>query len=131
MIKYSKARCSMRRYGLRAPAAYLLAGLGVSLPTGRFFAIRSAVAAGLAVALISKGTAALQEAEMLDIKPIAGSNTDLLGIYPSIQTVVAQLAVLLLIAGSMYLSLRAHKKAVVRFSESALAPFLASTWFVT
>ncbi|GIZ53896.1 cystathionine gamma-synthase [Noviherbaspirillum aridicola] len=103
--------------------AYLLAGLGLGivilaviaflmlrtsarLPISQFFAVSSALVAVLAVVLIGKGVAALQEAGMLDITPIAAPSIDLLGIYPSLQTMLAQLLVLLVVAGSMALNYR-------------------------
>jgi high-affinity iron transporter len=97
---------------------YLLSGLGVGvvilsgiawmmlrtstrLPIGRFFAISAALVAMLAVVLIGKGVGALQEAGMLDITPIAGPSIDLLGISPSLQTVTAQIIVVLILLISM------------------------------
>jgi len=105
---------------------YLLAGLGVGivilsgiawmmlrtstrLPIGRFFAISAALVAVLAVVLIGKGVAALQEAGLLDITPIAGPSIDLLGIYPSLQTVMAQMIVALIVLISMVLNARSQK----------------------
>ncbi len=97
---------------------YLLSGLGVGvvilngiawmmlrtstrLPIGRFFAISAALVAMLAVVLIGKGVGALQEAGLLDLTPIAGPSIDLLGISPSLQTVAAQIIVVLIILISM------------------------------
>jgi high-affinity iron transporter len=71
------------------------------LPIGRFFAISAALVAMLAVVLIGKGVGALQEAGMLDITPIAGPSIDLLGISPSLQTVTAQIIVVLILLISM------------------------------
>lgn len=105
---------------------YLLAGLGIGivilggiawmmlrtstrLPIGRFFAISAALVAVLAVVLIGKGVAALQEAGLLDITPIAGPSIDLLGIYPSLQTVMAQMIVALIVLISMVANARAQK----------------------
>jgi high-affinity iron transporter len=105
---------------------YLLAGLGIGivilggiawmmlrtstrLPIGRFFAVSAALVAVLAVVLIGKGVAALQEAGLLDITPIAGPSIDLLGIYPSLQTVMAQMIVALIVLISMVLNARSQK----------------------
>lgn len=105
---------------------YLLAGLGVGivslggiawimlrtstrLPIGRFFAISAALVAVLAVVLIGKGVAALQEAGLLDITPIAGPSIDLLGIYPSLQTVMAQVIVASIVLISMVMNARSQK----------------------
>jgi len=107
--------------------SYLLAGLGVGivilaviafvmlrtsarLPIGQFFAVSSALIAVLAVVLMGKGVAALQEAGMLDVTPLDLPSVDLLGIYPSMQTVLAQIVVLLVVAGSMFLNAYGNRK---------------------
>jgi high-affinity iron transporter len=106
--------------------AYLLAGLGLGvvllglvawimlrtstkLPVGRFFAISSALVAVLAVVMVGKGVAALQEAGVLGITPIAGPSLDLLGIHPSLQTTLAQLAVVAVIVVSMLFNARSSR----------------------
>lgn len=105
---------------------YLLAGLALGtvilgvvalvmlrtsakLPIGKFFAISSALVAVLAVVLTGKGVAALQEAGMLDITPIAGPSLDLLGIYPSLQTVAAQMVVAFIVIVGMVFNARSQK----------------------
>lgn len=107
--------------------AYLLAGLGLGivilaalafimlrtsarLPISQFFAVSSALVAVLAVVLIGKGVAALQEAGMLDVTPVAAPSIDLLGIYPSLQTMLAQLLVLLVVMGSVAMNYRMNGK---------------------
>lgn len=106
---------------------YLLAGLGTGilalaviafvmlrtssrLPIAQFFAISSALVAVLAVVLIGKGVAALQEAGMLSVTPLSMPQIDLLGIYPSVQTIVAQIIVVLIVTASIVLNLRSQKK---------------------
>jgi len=105
---------------------YLLAGLGLGivllglvawimlrtstrLPIGRFFAISSGLVAVLAVVLVGKGVAALQEAGVLGITPIAGPSLDLLGVHPSLQTTAAQLAVVGVIVLSMLFNSRSSR----------------------
>lgn len=107
--------------------AYLLGGLGLGivilsvlafvmlrtsarLPISQFFAISSVLVAILAVVLIGKGVAALQEAGMLDVTPIAGPSVDLLGVYPSMQTMAAQITVLLVVTTSMFFNAYANKR---------------------
>ncbi|HEY0845361.1 MAG TPA: FTR1 family protein, partial [Noviherbaspirillum sp.] len=107
--------------------AYLLGGLGLGiailgvvafimlrtssrLPIGQFFAISSALVAVLAVVLVGKGVAALQEAGMLDVTPIAAPSVDLLGVYPSLQTIAAQLAVLVVVIASMSFNAYANRR---------------------
>lgn len=106
---------------------YLLAGLAVGvvilgvvtaimlrtsarLPIGRFFAASSALIAILAVVLVGKGVAALQEAGMLHVSPLALPRIDLLGIYPSRQTISAQLLVLVVVLASYGYNLYSQRK---------------------
>lgn len=58
----------------------------------------------LAVVLIGKGSAALQEAGYLPVTPWPGlPRSELLGIYPTRETIVAQLVmVALLVAGFLW-----------------------------
>jgi high-affinity iron transporter len=79
------------------------------LPIGKFFAFSSALVAILSVVLIGKGVAALQEAGWLGITPVAIPKIDLLGIYPSQQTILAQAAILLIIVLSYGFNLRSQK----------------------
>jgi high-affinity iron transporter len=89
--------------------AWIMLRTSARLPIGRFFAVSSALVAVLAVVLIGKGVAALQEAGMLDVTPIAIPNVDLLGIYPSLQTVAAQVIVALIVVVSMLMNSRPPK----------------------
>ncbi|WP_151633555.1 cytochrome c/FTR1 family iron permease [Noviherbaspirillum aerium] len=79
------------------------------LPIGKFFAVSSALVALLSFVLIGKGVAALQEAGVLDVYPVAAPSIDLLGIYPTLQSLLAQLAVVLVIAASMIFNARANR----------------------
>ncbi|WP_313920738.1 FTR1 family protein [Tahibacter sp.] len=65
------------------------------LPIAQFFSWSSLLIAVLAVVLAGKGVAALQEAGWVAVQPIDGPRLALLGIYPSLQPVLAQLAVLI------------------------------------
>ncbi|WP_334119638.1 FTR1 family protein [Limnobacter sp.] len=105
--------------------AYLLLGMGAAilvliilacvllrtsakLPIGQFFAASSALIGLLSVVLIGKGVAALQKVGIFDITPVAAPQIDLLGIYPSMQTLVAQLLIVLVIAISVGLNIRSQ-----------------------
>ncbi|ODP37478.1 iron permease [Sphingomonas turrisvirgatae] len=75
-----------------AVIAFVMLRYSRTLPIGKFFAYSSALIAVLAVVLIGKGSAALQEAGYLPITPWAGlPRSELLGIYPTRETIVAQL----------------------------------------
>jgi high-affinity iron transporter len=65
------------------------------LPIGKFFAFSSALVAVLAVVLAGKGVAALQEAGMLGIRPLSWlPRISMLGLFPTVQTLTAQLVTL-------------------------------------
>ena len=73
------------------------------LPITQFFSLSSILIAVLAVVLAGKGVAGLQEAGLLSITPFAGApRSDLLGLYPTLQTLLAQaLAVFAIAVGFM------------------------------
>ena len=66
------------------------------MPIGKFFSISSILVAVLAVVLAGKGVAGLQEAGWLGASPIMAPRIELLGMYPSAETVLAQIVVLLI-----------------------------------
>jgi high-affinity iron transporter len=69
---------------------------GLRLPLKQFFAISSAVMFVLAFVFTGKGIAALQEAGKVGITPVPFPRIDLLGIYPTLETLAAQLALVLI-----------------------------------
>lgn len=65
------------------------------LPITQFFSWSSILIAILAVVLAGKGVSGLQEAGLLSITPLpAAPRSDLLGLYPTTQTLLAQLVML-------------------------------------
>ena len=64
------------------------------MPIGKFFSFSSVLVAALAVVLVGKGVAGLQEAGWLTATPVTGPRLPVLGLYPTIQTYAAQLAML-------------------------------------
>ncbi len=81
--------------GAAALAAIAVAMLRFSqrLPIGKFFSYSSALVAILAVVLAGKGVAALQEAGLMSIHPLAAlPRVSLLGLFPTLQGIAAQLA---------------------------------------
>jgi high-affinity iron transporter len=88
--------------------AYVMLRTSAKLPIGQFFAASSALIGILAVVLMGKGVAALQKVGIFDITPVAVPQIDLLGIYPSMQTLVAQLLIVLVIAISVGLNIRSQ-----------------------
>ena len=81
-----------------AAALVLLAGIALAmfrfsrrLPIAKFFAYSSALIAVLAVVLAGKGVAALQEAGLVAVTPIAAApQIAILGIYPTSEGLAAQ-----------------------------------------
>ncbi len=91
--------------------AWAMLRFSARLPVGEFFRYSSALIAILAVVLAGKGVAALQEAGMIDIAPLATfPRIPVLGLFPTWETVVAQLLVVAIVAaGAWYNGRRARK----------------------
>jgi high-affinity iron transporter len=105
------------------PRAWLLGGIGTGaltlallawllmrtsrrLPLGKFFSASSGLIALLAVVLTGKGIAALQEAGWIGVLVAPLPRIELLGIYPTWQSVAAQLVVALVLAAGYTTNLR-------------------------
>lgn len=76
-----------------ALTAFLLLRFSMRLPIGKFFSISSMLIAVLAVVLVGKGVAALQEAGWVSQEFVHGPRVDWLGIYPTLQSLVSQLGI--------------------------------------
>jgi len=76
--------------------AWLVFRYSVRLPLRQFFSVTGILMFVLALVFAGKGVAALQEAGYLPVSPVPFPRVDLLGIYPNIQGLVLQLALLLL-----------------------------------
>ena len=78
--------------------AWLMLRYSRKLPIAQFFRYSSALIAVLAVVLIGKGIAAIQEAGLIGITPLLHvPRIEVLGLYPSVQVVIAQAIVLVVI----------------------------------
>jgi high-affinity iron transporter len=82
---------------LLAVIAVAMLRFSKKLPIGKFFAYSAALVAVLAVVLAGKGVAALQEAGMLGVLPLGSLRVPLLGLYPTLQGIATQLAVVLIL----------------------------------
>lgn len=83
---------------LLAAIAWAMLRYSRSLPIGKFFAYSSVLIAILAVVLAGKGAAALQEAGLIDITPVAHMpRLSMLGIFPSLQPLLLQFLVLVVL----------------------------------
>lgn len=86
--------------------AWLLLRTSRRLPLGKFFSASSALIALLAVVLTGKGIAALQEAGWIGVRLAPLPRIELLGIYPTWQSLAAQLVVALVLAVGYSTNLR-------------------------
>jgi high-affinity iron transporter len=85
------------------------------MPFGTFFAVSAVLMAVLAVVLAGKGVAALQEAGWVSITLVPAPRVDLLGIHPTLEGLVAQVAVLVvLVAGFAWNARSARELAAAR-----------------
>lgn len=83
--------------------AWVLMRTSRRLPLGTFFSASSALIAVLAVVLTGKGVSALQEAGWIAVTPVSAPHFEWLGIFPTSQTLLAQLGVIvLLVAGYLF-----------------------------
>jgi high-affinity iron transporter len=60
------------------------------LPIGKFFSVSSILIAVLAVVLAGKGAEALQEAGILSVQTLPLPRIELVGLFPSVQTLLLQ-----------------------------------------
>lgn len=89
-----------------AAVAYWMLRMSKRLPIGQFFSISSILIAVLAVVLVGKGVAALQEAGWVGQALVAAPRIDWLGVYPSWQSLLAQLFVAVVAVGGFYFNAR-------------------------
>jgi high-affinity iron transporter len=93
-----------------AVVAWLIARFSVRLPLRAFFSVSSVLLAVMAVVFAGQGIAALQEAGKLAANRVDFPSIPLLGIYPNMQGLALQLAlVALIVIGFVYM--RASRRA--------------------
>ena len=80
-----------------AAITWVLLRTSQQLPIGTFFSASSAVIAVLAIVLTGKGVAALQEAGWVSVNIAPLPRFDILGVFPTWQTLAAQAAVIVFI----------------------------------
>lgn len=86
------------------------------LPVAQFFSWTSILIAVLAVVMAGKGIAALQEAGWLAVSLVDFPRITLLGIYPTLQTLIAQVLVLIVLVAGFVIN--ARRKASAGTSEA-------------
>ncbi|MDP1630259.1 MAG: cytochrome c/FTR1 family iron permease [Caulobacter sp.] len=90
--------------------AWVMLRYSSRLPISQFFAASAALVGVLAFVLAGKGLAALQEAGVVPVTALAGWPTlELLGFYPTWQTLLVQLAVIAILVGG-YLHNRSPRR---------------------
>jgi high-affinity iron transporter len=96
---------------LLAAIAWMLLRSSARMPIGKFFSFTSGFVAVLAVILMGKGVAALQEAGWIGVTPVSFPRIDLLGVLPTAETLATQaLVVAILLAGAGYNRVQASKR---------------------
>lgn len=90
--------------------AWALLSYSKRLPISQFFTYSSWLMAVLAVVLAGKGVSALQEAGMLDIRPLGGlPRIELLGLYPTWEGILSQALTLIALLGGFWLNGRVSR----------------------
>lgn len=85
--------------GVLGVIAWAMLRYSRTLPIAQFFRYSSWLMAGLTVVLAGKGVSALQEAGIIDIAPLADvPRLSMLGLFPTWQSVLAQLLMVIAIA---------------------------------
>lgn len=95
-----------------AVIAWLILRYGVRIPVGIFFAASAVLLAILAVVFTGHGVKALQEAGVIAASPIAMGSLPALGVYPTLQTIAAQVCVILAVATGFAWARIANRRAV-------------------
>jgi high-affinity iron transporter len=84
---------------LLALTAWAMLRYSRKLPIAKFFQYSAALIAVLAVVLAGKGVAALQEAGMIGVTPLAAlPRSPVLGLFPTVETIAAQVVMTVLLA---------------------------------
>lgn len=99
--------------------AWLLLRTSARMPIGTFFAASSFLVAILSVVLAGKGVAALQEAGWLSVHPLLFPRIEVLGIFPTAETLATQLVVLVIAVGGFWLNATAGRRLSTAQSHQA------------
>nr|WP_301294248.1 cytochrome c/FTR1 family iron permease [Nitrobacter winogradskyi] len=91
--------------GLLALIAWIMLRYSTRLPINQFFSWSAILIAVLAVVLAGKGIAGLQEAGILGVRPLYSvPRVEILGLFPTVQTVLAQVAAIVILAAGFWFS---------------------------
>jgi high-affinity iron transporter len=92
--------------------AWAILRYGIRLPIGPFFTVCSILMAALAVVFTGHGVKALQEAGMIAAVPFGEFNLSALGIYATVEGILAQLFVLVFVVAAFFWSHQANQRIV-------------------
>jgi len=90
--------------------AWVLLRTSARMPLGKFFSLTSILVAILAVVLVGKGASALQEAGWISVSPIAIPRVEWAGLYPTTETLISQMIVVLIALSGFGLNRFAARK---------------------
>jgi len=96
--------------GVLGLIAWLLLRTSLRLPIATFFSASSALIAVLAIVLAGKGAAALQEAGWVAVSAAPVPRFEFVGLYPTWQSLLAQLAVVVLLCVGLVFNLQHGRK---------------------
>lgn len=97
---------------LLAVVAWIMLRYSTRLPITQFFSWSAILIAILAIVLAGKGVAGLQEAGILGVVPLPGvPRIQMLGLFPTTETVLAQLAALAILVAGFWLNRRTAVRA--------------------
>jgi len=96
---------------LLAVLAWIMLRYSTRLPITQFFSWSAILIAILAVVLAGKGIAGLQEAGILGVVPLSGiPRIQMLGLFPTTETIVAQLVALAILVAGFWLNRKGAAK---------------------
>lgn len=101
-----------------ALTAVALLRFSARLPIGKFFSVSSIFIAVLAVVLAGKGGAALQEAGVLSVQTLPLPRLELVGLFPSVQTLLLQAIVAIAALAGFAYNARSARRAAARTAEA-------------
>jgi high-affinity iron transporter len=88
-------------------AGWIVFRIGARLPLRRFFQVNGLFMFALAIVFAGKGIAALQEAGWVGVSFISVPRIDWLGIYPTVQSIGAQL--MMIVVAAVWMSFRTRR----------------------
>jgi high-affinity iron transporter len=97
--------------------------LGARLPMRQFFFVTGALLYYLAIVFVGKGVAELQAAGWVSTTMVSGvPRIDVIGLYPTAQTLAAQGALLLCVVYALLVTIRRARQGTASAPEAGEAP---------